>query len=211
MTTQRNGTNAPTGKDRPTTLVSRGRERTARSSLPARTPSGGTSLLTARKREHLPRGHRARAHDARHVVQFAHDYREVARGERQRPLVDGAAHLGQKRVTYAGNPTTYHDHRRVDHVDGRGQRLADQPPGLADDCEGAVVTTSGGLPDNLHGKLAFLPQEGHEERGLTFPRAPFGLQHDRRGSCQRLEATGVAAGAEWTVGIHADVAEIPGT
>jgi len=33
MTTQRNGTNAPTGKDRPTTLVSRGRERTARSSL----------------------------------------------------------------------------------------------------------------------------------------------------------------------------------
>src|SRR3712207_9053535 len=87
---------------------------------PPGTPSRRTSLLTARKSEHRPSGYRARAHDARHVVQFAHDYREVARGERQRPLVHGAAHLGQKRVTYAGNPTAYHDHRRVEHVDGRG-------------------------------------------------------------------------------------------
>src|SRR5215203_2120679 len=121
-------------------------------------------LLPAREREHLPRSHHARAYDARHVIEFAHDDREVARGEWQRPLVDGASHLGQKRVTYARNPAADHDHRRVEHINGRGQSLADQPPRPADCRQGAVVATPGGFPDIFHGELALLLQERHEGR-----------------------------------------------
>src|SRR5829696_825150 len=82
----------------------------SRSPLLAPDPSWWDLSANGRKRKYLPRGHRARAHDTRHVVQFAHDYREVARGERQRALIDGAAHLGQERVAYAGNTPAYHDH-----------------------------------------------------------------------------------------------------
>src|SRR5215213_6980436 len=113
-------------------------------------------------------------------------------------------------MTQARNPAAYHDHRRVEHVDGRGQRLADRPPRLTNGRESAVVATPRGIPDIFHGELALLLQEDHEGRGFTFPSAPFRLQHYRRGRRHRLQAAGVSARAEGPLGIHADVAEVPG-
>jgi hypothetical protein len=71
------------------------------------------------------------AHDARPVVELAPGQLEVLRGEGGGAAVDDLAHPGEELVLGLGEVAPDHDDRRVEEVDGAGQDLADEAPGLA--------------------------------------------------------------------------------
>src|SRR5215211_4278596 len=169
-----------------------------------------TLFAGSRRLQHPFRRQNARSSYARYLVELAQHYGKVAGRERQRTAVDGAPDLGQQRVAYVGHAAPDHDQGRVERAYQGSERLSHESPGLPDDLERVVISERRRLADVFRAEFAPLLQHFGESWAEPVPRATFRLRDDGRGGRHRFETSLVAARANRTVGIHADVPYVPG-
>ena len=110
-----------------------------------------------------------------------HD-RQVAGGQRQRPPVDDAAHLGEQRVAEpGGDPAADDDHARVEEADQAGEQQPEPAAAVADQLEATGSPAAAAAATSAAVSRAGLGQPVGE-RSSERPR---GRPPSRRGPARR--------------------------